>query len=75
MFRVFFPSTSVIILSLLLGSDKLFLSNFFVIFQLVISEAKFHRDISFCKCILINFERKKFFDLSIVNKYEIWVVI
>ena len=30
------------------------LSNFSIIFELVISEAKFHIAISFCICILIN---------------------
>ena len=37
-----FPSTSVMILNLLLGADKLFLYNLSIIFELVISEAKFH---------------------------------
>ena len=42
-------------------------------FELVISEAEFYIAVSFCKCILINWE--ELFDWGIVNKYDIWVVI
>ena len=52
--QVAFPSTSVIILSLLLGSKKRFWSNVSTIFEMVISEAKLRIAVSLCKCISIN---------------------